>query len=175
MTQISLWMFWDRTNIKDLSAWNRCLPGHFGMDEMSANQMFNIPSIFCLGLVVTPSFVSGIFVSQPFGHFFQSNQFLLRNIPQMVLQVPLHLHGGPPNGRTRAFTSAGVIGMWGHIILCFQGHPVTHKVFSSISGFSAFNANKSPIAAPLQLRWPKVSLDFSKYALGDNLCWVENY
>lgn len=71
VAQISLWMFWDRTNIKDLSAWNRYLPGHFGMDEMSANQMFNIPSIFCLGFV-TPQFCFWHFCVLVFSVIFSS-------------------------------------------------------------------------------------------------------
>lgn len=55
-------------NIKDFSAWTKYLPGHFVHDQMSANQLFHFPSIFCLGFV-TPNFVSGVSESQTFCHF----------------------------------------------------------------------------------------------------------
>lgn len=42
MSQIHSWIFSIGTNFKDLLSWAKCFNGHFGQDQMSANQQISL-------------------------------------------------------------------------------------------------------------------------------------
>lgn len=145
------------------------------MDEISANKMFNISSIFCLGLVTPVLFLA--FCVPAFLSFLP-----VKSIPPSYATSL----GWYPKFPCISMVSHQMRRQEGSLVLGLLAYEATSSfVFRAtlwlvrcLATFLASCHHSMPIDPPLLFLCNcdgQKCLDFDKCALGDNLCWAENH